>query len=85
MKKRGRKVRLNSDMLEKLISPHRLNILRILKTTPQIHQSDLQKKLKVSYRQTQRYIKSLENAKIIKRRKVKKAVGSPVFISFKKK
>ena len=81
MKKRAKKVSLDSRILEKLVSPYRLKILRILKTTPKINQSDLRRQLGVSYRQTQRYVKSLEDLKIIKKKKLKKAIGSPVFIS----
>ncbi len=75
---------LNLKRLEKLINPKRIKIIKILQKEKKIHQSGLQKKLKLSFRQSKRYIDSLLKVGIIKKQQKKKMRGSPVFISLKK-
>lgn len=77
-------VPLTKNKLAKLVNPKRMEILKILEKEGKIHQRDIQKKLDISYAQTLRYIKSLKDVGLVKRKAIKKRSGSPVFISLKK-
>ncbi len=73
-----------SKKLEKLINPKKLKVMKIIGKEKKLNQTQLQKKLGFSYRQTKRYIDSLHHVGILKKKRVKKERGSPVFISLRK-
>ena len=75
---------ISQKKLMKLINPKKIKILKILEKDQKINQTEIQKKLKLSSRQTRRYIDSLNQQGIVKRKPVKKKRGSPVFVSLKK-
>ncbi len=83
--KRGyrRQTDIEVKKLMRLINPNNFRILKILEKNVKINQTQLQKRLGVSYRQTQRYVGTLKKVGLIKKRKERKAIGSPVFISLK--
>ena len=86
MKKRSkRNTILDKKTLLNLANPHKVKILEILKKQQKQNQLDLKKQLKLSYTETRRYINSLERKGFIKKKRVKKKRGSPVFISLNKR
>lgn len=55
--------------LKRLINPKKLKMIQIVGRNPKINQLELSKKMKLSVRQTRRYIDNLANAKIISKSK----------------
>lgn len=86
MKKRiKRHTTLDKIDLLRLANPLKVKILEILKKEQKQNQLDIQKKLKISYKGTRRYINDLNNRGFIKKKLIKKKRGSPIFISLRKK
>ncbi len=79
--KRG--IRLDNIILEKIANKKKLRLLKILKNEGELNQSEIHEKLGTSYKETRRHINSLFNSGIIKKKTIKKQVGSPVMVSLR--
>ena len=77
------KTSVTNKRFRKLINPKFNQILEILKRNKNINQSQLAKKMGISIRQTNRYLKTLEEINLIKLNKLKNIRGSPKIISLK--
>ncbi|MBA7491771.1 hypothetical protein ES702_02319 [subsurface metagenome] len=78
-----KQIKLSYNNLSKLISPYKVNIIKILKKEKKLNLSQLQKALKISSRETRRHTSKLIKAGILKRAKKLRTRGSPVYISLK--
>ncbi len=76
---------INLKQLGGLINPNKIKLLKLLKKGDKKNQLQLREKLGISYRQTRRHIDSLKKAGIINKKKIKRARGSPVMVSLRKK
>lgn len=78
-------IKIKYKNLSKLMSPHKINILKILKQKKKLNLTQLQKELKLSSIETRRHTSKLIKAGLVKRDKKVKQRGSPVFLSLRKK
>ena len=74
---------IKKEALRKLVNPHKLDILETLAKKDKINQADLAKEIKLSERQTRRYITNLKSMGLVKTKKEKKKKGRPRFVSLR--
>ncbi len=74
---------VDKTTLLKLVNLNKVKLLEILSKGQKQNQLDLKKKMKLSYTETRRYINSLKDQGLVKKKLIKKKRGSPVFISLK--
>ena len=79
-----KKSKVAKEDLLKMVNPKKLNILEVIHKEKELNQSNIKDITGISYRQTRRYLDSLHEIGLIKKKQSKKKVGNPVNISLKK-
>ncbi len=80
-----RKINLSYKELGKLIHKDKVNMLKLLGKKPKLNLSEIQRELRISFKETRRHIGGLVNAGLLKRIRKTHIRGSPVILSLKKR
>jgi len=83
MVKKG--IKISYEQLGKLINKNKVRILKILEEENKLNLSQLERKLKISSKETRRHTKGLVDAGLVRRIRKTKIKSAPVLLSLRKK